>query len=75
MSLNTEVPEIQDVQGPTPPTAQTAGPNWLKFFMEAFQEDSFRGTEAIFEFHPRSRDKELFVGHLRIFSDLPKALK
>ena len=54
----TEVPEIQDVHCPKsmapPPTAQTAGPNWLKFFMEALQEDSFRGTEAIFEFRPRS---------------------
>ena len=75
----TELPEIQDVHWPksmaTPPTAQTAGPNWLKFFMEALQEDSFRGTEAIFEFHPISRDKELFVDHFRVFSDPPKALK
>ena len=46
--MSTDVPEIQDVHWPksmaTPPTAQTAGPNWLKFFMEALQEDSFRGT-------------------------------
>ena len=48
--LCTKVPEIQDVQGPkslaTPPTAQTSGPSWLKFVMEALQEDSFRGTEG-----------------------------
>ena len=45
--LLTEVPEIQDVQGPksiaTPPTAQTSRPNWLKYVMEALQLDSFRG--------------------------------
>ncbi len=32
---NTEVPELQDEERPKslapPPTAQTAGPNWLKF--------------------------------------------
>ena len=54
----TEVPELQDVVGPksmAPPlTAQTAGPNWLKFFVEAPQEDTFRGIEGIFEFRLRS---------------------
>ena len=77
--LYTEVPEIQDVHWPksmaTPPTAQTAGPNWLKFFMEALQEDSFRGNEAIFEFHPRSRDKWPTKSSLRVFPETPKALK
>ena len=55
---STEVPELQDVVGPksmAPPlTAQTAGPNWLKFFVEAPQEDTFRGIEGIFEFRLRS---------------------
>ena len=77
--MSTEVPEIQDVQGPksmaTRPTAQTAEPNKLKFFMEALQEDSFRGTEAIFEFPARSRDNELFKGHFGVFSDPPKGPK
>ena len=60
MSLRTEVPVLQDVQGPKsmapPPTALTPGPNWLKFCVEAPQEDTFRGIEAIFEFHLRTRD-------------------
>ena len=34
-SITTEVPELQDEARPKslapPPTAQTAGPNWLKF--------------------------------------------
>ena len=38
----------------TPPRAQTPGPNWLNFFVEAPQEDSFRGIEGIFEFRLRS---------------------
>ena len=56
--MTSEVPELQDVVGPksmAPPlTAQTAGPNWLKFFVEAPQEDTFRGIEGIFEFRLRS---------------------
>ena len=55
---STEVPELQDVVGPksmAPPlTAQTPEPNWLKFFVEAPQEDTFRGIEGIFEFRLRS---------------------
>ncbi len=55
---STKVPELQDVVGPksmVPPlTAQTPGPNWLKFFVEAPQEDTFRGIEGIFEFRLRS---------------------
>ena len=31
-------------------------------------EDTFRGTEAFFEFSTRSRDNELFIGHFRVFS-------
>ena len=54
----TEVPELQDEVRPKslapPPTAQTAGPNWLKFFLEALLDDAFRIIEAIFEFRPRS---------------------
>ena len=48
---NTEVPELQDEERPAstpPPTAQTAGPNWLIFFLEAPLD------EAIFEIRPRS---------------------
>ena len=45
----------------TPPTAQTPGPNTLKLFTEAPQEDTFRGIGGIFEFHPRSQDNKLFV--------------
>ena len=52
-----------------PPTAQTPGPNWLKFFVEAPQEDTFRGIGGIFEFYPRSQDNELFVAHFRVFSE------
>ena len=40
----------------TPPTAQTPGPNWLIFWRETPHVNSFRLTEAIFEFHLRSRD-------------------
>ena len=58
-----------------PPTAQTPGPNWLNFFVEAPQEDTFRGIEGIFEFHPRSRDNKLFVAHFRVFSNPPKGSK
>ena len=54
----TEVPELQDEERPKslapPPRAQTAGPNWLKFFLEAHLDDAFRIIEAIFEFRPRS---------------------
>ena len=53
---HTEVPELQDVPQPKslapPPTAQTAGANWLKFSVEAPLDDTFRITEAIFEFRP-----------------------
>ena len=73
------MPELQDVVGPksmAPPlTAQTPGPNWLKFFVEAPQEDTFRGIGGIFEFHPRSQDNELFVAHFRVFLDPPKGSK
>ena len=75
----TEVPELQDVEGPksmvAPPTAQTLGPNWLKSSVEAPQEDTFRGIGGIFEFHPRSQDNELFVAHFRVFLDPPKGSK
>ena len=51
---HTEVPELQDVEGPksmaAPPTAQTPGPNWLNFWGEAPQED--RG--GFFNFVPES---------------------
>ena len=42
-----------------PLTAPTPGSNWLKFFMEASQEDTFGGTGVIFKFHARSRDTEI----------------
>ena len=58
--LHTEVPEIEDVRPSKslapPPTAQTPGPNWLIFWRETHHGNAFRGTEAIFEFHLRSRD-------------------
>ena len=34
----------------TPPTAQTSGPNWLIFWLEAPHLIVFGRTEAIFEF-------------------------
>ena len=56
--LITEVPEIEDVRCSKsiapPPTAQMPGSNWLIFWLETPHGDTFRGTEAIFEFHPRS---------------------
>ena len=59
------MPELQDVVGPksmAPPlTAQTPEPNWLKFFVEAPQEDTFRGIEGIFEFRLRSWDIKVFM--------------
>ena len=58
-----------------PPTAQTPGPNSLKFVAVAPQEDTFRGIGGIFEFHPRSQDNELFVAHFRVFLDPPKGSK
>ena len=39
-----------------PPTAQTPGPNWLIFWLKTPHVVTFRITEAIFEFHPRSWD-------------------
>ena len=45
------------------------------FFVEAPQEDTFRGIGGIFEFHPRSQDNELFVAHFRVFLDPPKGSK
>ena len=69
VSTTTEVPEIQDEVRPKslapPPTAQTAGPNWLKFFLEAPLVDAFRITEAIFVFHSRSRDIGAAPSHPR----------
>ena len=63
------MPEIQDEVRPKslapPPTAQTAGPNWLKFFLEAPLVDAFRITEAIFVFHSRSRDIGAAPSHPR----------
>ena len=44
-----------------PPTAQTPGPNWLIFWRETPHVNTFRGTEAIFEFHPRSGDTSRFL--------------
>ena len=39
-----------------PPTALTPQPNRLIFWQEAPYLIAFRGTEAIWEFHPMSRD-------------------
>ena len=54
----TEVPEIEDARCSKslapPPTAQTPGSNWLIFWLETPHGNTFRGTEAIFEFHPGS---------------------
>ena len=58
-----------------PTTAQTPGPNWLNFFVEAPQEDTFRGIGGIFEFHPRCQDNELFVARFKVFLDPPKGSK
>ena len=50
----TEVPEIQDVEGPKtiapPPTDQTTGANWTIFGRETPQGNQLRGTVGIFEF-------------------------
>ena len=40
----------------TPPTAKTPRPNWLIFWRENLHVNTFGLTEAIFEFHPGSRD-------------------
>ena len=76
---STEVPELQDVVGPksmAPPlTAQTPGPNWLKFFVEAPQEDTFRGIEGIFEFRLRSWDIKAFMLIFEPFGGSENTLK
>ena len=58
---NTEVPEIQDVEGPKsiapPSTGQPARPKWTIFRLETPQGSQLRGTVAIFEFSPTSRDR------------------
>ena len=62
--VNTEVIKIQGVQLENhwhPPTAQTPGPNWLIFWLETPHLIAFRGTEAIFEFLPGSRDISPFL--------------
>ena len=60
--------EVSEIQGDNhsksmapPPTAQTPGPNWLIFWRETPHVNTFRGTEAIFEFHPRSGDTSRFL--------------
>ena len=60
----TEVIEIQGEKplksvAPPPPTAQTPGPI---FWREPPHVNAFRGTEAIFEFHPGIRDTGTFRG-------------
>jgi len=59
--MTTEVPEIQDVEGPKsiapPTTGQTAGPKRTIFGRETPQGSQLRGTVAIFEFLPTSRDR------------------
>ena len=56
----TEVPELQDVQHSkrtAPPlTAQMPGSILLIFWRETPQRDPLRGTGAIFQFRPMSRD-------------------
>ena len=47
-----------------PPTHQTQGSIWLKFFMQAPLVNLWRGTEGIFWFHARSRDKGPNYGFL-----------
>ena len=56
-----DVPELYDEGHPKslatlPPTAQTAGPNWLILQLGTPQENTFRITEKIFEFRLRSGD-------------------
>ena len=58
-----------------PPTAQTPGPNWLKFFVEAPQEDTFRGIGGIFEFRLRSWNIGAFVLILEPFGGSKNTLK
>ena len=58
-SLSTQSIEIQGENhlktvAPPPPTPQTPGPNWLIFWLETPHVNSFRGIEAIFEFHSGS---------------------
>ena len=57
--LTTEVPEID---GTPPPTAQTPGSNWLISCLETPHGNTFRGTEAISEFHPCCCDMGPFIG-------------
>ena len=59
----------------TPPTAQTPGPNWLNFFVEAPQEDTFRGIGGIFEFRLRSWNIGAFVLILEPFGGSKNTLK
>ena len=60
MKIDTEVPGIQDVQGPKrvapPPTDQTPGPKWTRFWREPTHGIQIRGSEAIFEFPSMSPD-------------------
>ena len=57
------------------PTAQTPGPNWLNFFVEAPQEDTFRGIGGIFEFRLRSWNIGAFVLILEPFGGSKNTLK
>ena len=56
----TEVPDLQDAQGPkreAPPTTdQTHGPKWSIFWREPTRMIQVRGIEVIFEFRPKSGD-------------------
>ena len=55
---------MKSLENEAPPlTAQTPGPNWLIFWQETLHVNTFGLTEAIFEFHPGSRD----MGTLGVF--------
>ena len=60
--LHTDVPELQDVEGPksiVPPpplTVQTTGPKWTIFQRETPLGNPLSGTVAIFEFPTTSQD-------------------
>ena len=77
IAMYTEMPEIEDAQCSKsmapPPTAQTPGSNWLIFWLETPHRNTFRGTEAIFEFHPGSWDMGLFMGFWRVKSGVRKS--
>ena len=59
----------------TPPRAQTPGPNWLNFFVESPQEDTFRGIGGFLNFILEAKIMSFLWLILECFWTLQKALK